>query len=405
MRADGTGLRRMTRAQAFAGSPSWSSDGKRLVIYEAELPEVRKIIFVERKTGGDTQLAMIDIATGERRTLTSGKGEKLSPRWLAQDRIAYVRRLENEGIEFTDGSSGARGDFANPNWSSDGRRMVFHRNVDNSWPPFREWKSRDEQFSLVRTGIFPSYSPSGDRFISNDRTAGILHNSILVMNADGSGRSVLFGHPDKSALGPVWSPDGNKITFALGKFFQALQGPSFADIAVINSDGTGLKVLTKGDGNYGFPSWSPDGRRIVYRAANKDKKGLFIIDSETGEVKTLTDNSHDNFPSWSPAGELIAFTSFRDGDYEIYTIKPDGTGLERLTNIPGNDAHTAWSPDGKWIAFSSAKAGFKDEAVLHPQNPQPYGEIFVMRANGSDVRMLTDNQYEEATPGWFLMRP
>lgn len=48
--------------------------------------------------------------------------------------------------------------------------------------------------------------------------------------------------------------------------------------------------------------------------------------------------------------------------------------------------------------------GFKDESVLHPLNPQPYGEICVMRADGSDFRMLTDNQYEEATPGWLPLK-
>ena len=54
---------------------------------------------------------------------------------------------------------------------------------------------------------------------------------------------------------------------------------------------------------------------------------------------------------------LIAFTSNRDGDYEIYTIRPDGTGLTRLTSSSGSDAHAAWSPDGKWIAFRAGVAG------------------------------------------------
>jgi len=57
----------------------------------------------------------------------------------------------------------------------------------------------------------------------------------------------------------------------------------------------------------------------------------------------------------------------------------------------------AWSPDGKWLAFSSARGGYKDEAALHPHNPQPYGDLFVMRADGSDVRQLTDDQFEDGT--------
>lgn len=130
-----------------------------------------------------------------------------------------------------------------------------------------------------------------------------------------------------------------------------------------------------------------------------------IIKAETGEVRTLTTGlSKDNFPSWSPAGDRIAFTSDRDGDYEIYSVRPDGTDLKRLTWAPGNEAHCSWSPDGKWIAFTSQRGGFKDEAALHPYNPQPYGDLYVMRADGSDVRMLTDNQYEEGTPNWIPRR-
>ena len=72
-----------------------------------------------------------------------------------------------------------------------------------------------------------------------------------------------------------------------------------------------------------------------------------------------------------------------------------------MTHTPGNDAHMAWSKDGQWIAFTSARTGFLDEAMLHPYNAQANGEIFVMRADGSDVRRLTENQFEDATPGWM----
>jgi TolB protein len=404
VRPDGSGLRRVTQAQGFAGSPTWSADGKGLVFYEAEMKDVQTITSPRRQRG-TTQIVTVDLLTNERRVLTSDAGEKWSPRWLAQGRTAYVSGGPEGGIEFTDGRSGARGEFNSPSWSADGRRMVFHRDVDHNWPPLREWHSRDPQFLLMRTGVFPSYSPTGQRLLCNDKTAGIVHNSILIMDADGSQRSILFTDSVKSSLGPVWSPRGDKIAFALGQFFQASLGPAIADIAVMRADGTGLKVLTDGSGNYGFPSWSPDGLQIVYRSASRGKNGLFIINVEKGEVKALpTGHGSDNFPSWSPAGGLIAFTSNRDGDSEIYTVRPDGTDVRRLTYTPGNEAHCTWSPDGKWIAFASAGQGFKDEAVLHPYNPQPYGEIYVMRADGSDVRMLTDNQYEEGTPSWMPTR-
>jgi Tol biopolymer transport system component len=226
----------------------------------------------------------------------------------------------------------------------------------------------------------------------------------MVMNIDGRHRSILFSDSVKTASAPVFSPKGDKIAFGFGLFFQKRVGPGKADIAMINSDGSHLKILTDGSGNFGFPSWSPDGKKIVYRASGGKTEGLFIVDVETRMIDTLTRDSPDNFPGWSPKGDLIAFTSKRDGDYDIYTIQPDGRGLKRLTNTPGNDAHSAWSPDGEWIAFSSARGGFKDESVLHPLNPQPYGEIHIMKADGTDVRMLTDNQFEEATPCWVPLR-
>ena len=401
MRADGSALRRLTHLDAFAGSPAWSADGKRLVYYEASLEDVQKITS-PRRLRGTTQIVSLDLATNERRVLTTGAGEKWSPQWIAGGRIGYASGGPEGGVEFDSGAAGARGEVRNPSWSPDGRRMVFQRDVESGWPPFREAWSRDAMFRLVRTGVFPSYAPAGDRLVLNDQTAGNLHNSILVMKADGSTRSVLFTEPQRSALAPAWSPQGDRVAFGLGGFFQSVNGSSIADIAMMRADGTGLQLLTDGSANYGLPAWSPDGRRLVCRVAGADQNGLRMLDIETRKLTVLTTGAgHENFPSWSPKGDRIAFTSDRDGNYEIYIIAPDGTGLRRLTNSPGNDAHNAWSPDGEWIAFTSARGGFKDESPLHPYNPQSYGDLYVMRTDGTDVRKLTDDQFEDGTPTWI----
>lgn len=404
IRADGTGLRRVTQAQKATGSPAWSPDGKQLLFYEAELGELAKIDSVTRQRG-TTQIATIDLATNQQRVLTTGRGEKWSPRFVAGDRIGYASGGPEGGLEFTEGTPGVRGEVRAPSWSPDRRRMVFHRDVEHAWPPFQRWHSKDPQFRLVRTGIFPTYAPSDDSLLSNDERGARLSKDILAISADGSQPSVFVKGGDKSALGPVWSPVGDRVAFALGHFFPQQLGPAIADIAVVNRDGSGLKILTDGSGNAGFPSWSPDGSQIVYRASGKDRLGLFIVTVATGAVRALTaDSSHDNFPAWSPKGDRIAFTRFFDSDYELYTIKADGTDARRLTNQPGNDAHCSWSPDGEWLAFSSSRGGFKDEAALHPGNPQPYGDIYVMRADGSDVRQLTDTPFEEGTVAWAPLR-
>lgn len=403
VRIDGSGLRRVTSTAAFAGSPSWSSDGKWLLHYEADVDNVQKITS-PRRLRGTTQIAGIHLDTGVRKIFTAGEGEKWSPRWLPDQRIGFVSGGQEGGVEFVAAGKrvrGARGDMRNPAWSRNGKRMLFQRDVPTRWPPLQVWQGLDARFPLLRTGIFPSFSPRGERFVVNDRTAGALHNSILLMNSDGTGRTTLYRDEKRSALAPVWSPGGTRVAFGLGGFFQATAGPSIADIAVIGIDGTGLRLLTDGTGNFGLPSWSPDENHLVYRAAGKDGNGLWIVDVRTGQRSELIrGGGHENFPSWSPQGDRISFTSDQDGDYEIYTIKTDGTDLRRLTHVPGNDAHNAWSPDGQWILFTSSRGGFKDEAALHPYNPQPYGDLYVMRSDGSEVIQITDDQFEEGTPAW-----
>jgi Tol biopolymer transport system component len=211
-------------------------------------------------------------------------------------------------------------------------------------------------------------------------------------------------------LGPSWSPDGGKIIFGLGNyeaFFNGFQSritsrgervEGGAQIVMINADGSGFHRVTTGANNNGFPSMAPDGKRFVYRSFGPDGEGLRIMNIESGKSTTLT-TGYDNFPLWSPRGDLIMFSRAAEGDYEIYTIKPDGTGVKRLTFSKGNDAHMTWSPDGEHIVWASSRMGFKDEGI-YTDGPQPYGELFVMRYDGTNVEQLTDNQWEDGTPAW-----
>jgi TolB protein len=402
MRSNGTEVVKRTFIDAVAGSPCWSPDGKQLLFYQATLYQVRKMNFVER-TPSTTQLSTVTLADNTQHDITKDTGEKIYPRWFPDGRISYVTWQEDGAIKFLNSDKSVKGVFNHPSWSADGKKIVYDREVGNAWPPCEKAYSNDKQFQLVRSGVFPSVAPSGLNLICNDKTAGIMHNQIMQMNIDGTHRFILFGDSAKSALAPVYSPKGDKIAFGFGRFFQSIKGPAIGDIAIINSDGSHLEVLTDGSGNYGFPSWSPDGKKLVYRGATDSTLGLFVIDLDTKQITRIT-HDRDNFPGWSPNGDLIAFTSKKNNNYDLFTIKPDGTSLKRITTDPGNDAHSVWSPDGQWLAFSSGKTGFKDESALHPQNPQPYGEISVIRADGTDLRVLTDNTYEEATPAWMPIK-
>ncbi len=185
------------------------------------------------------------------------------------------------------------------------------------------------------------------------------------MNTDGSDRKGVFFDPSGAAMAATWSPDGKKLVFGLGGFFPA-RDVRPARLIIVNADGTEPIDLTGknfDEPNTGFPSWSPDGKKIVYRVWGKNWRGLRIINLEDQSVKTLT-TEWDNFPFWSPSGDRILFTRQKNVDFDIFTIKPDGTDLQQLTNSPGSDGHATWMPDGKRIFFSSSRAGFKDEAAL-----------------------------------------
>ena len=82
------------------------------------------------------------------------------------------------------------------------------------------------------------------------------------MNTDGTERTTLVQREGLAAFAPVWSPDGKQIAFSLGLYFR-VPGRPRAEVGIINADGTGLRSLVADDANNGFPSWSPDGSRIV----------------------------------------------------------------------------------------------------------------------------------------------
>jgi TolB protein len=286
----------------------------------------------------------------------------------------------------------------------------FHKRVTFQRKPWVKTWSRYPQYELTLTNGGPSFSPAGDRLAFVGQAEKAKGAGVMVANVGGETSQVVYRDPDRNVLGPQWSPNGEKIIFGIGvfnAFFNGFHGlflkpedrvEGGAQVAMVNPDGSGFRELTTGPNNNAFPSMSPDGRRFVYRTFGPEGDGLRIMNIETRQVTSIA-SGYDNFPLWSPRGDLIMFSRQAEGDYEIYTIKPDGTGLKRLTRSRGNDAHMNWSPDGEHIVFASTRMGFKDE-VTYTDAPQPYGEIFVMRADGSNVEQITDSQWEEGTPGW-----
>jgi Tol biopolymer transport system component len=416
---DGTGLRRITDHGNFCGSPKWAADSAHVVAYcmtaEQTLDNRRPL----PEHPEDTRIVSIDVATGKAADMTVGSGVKFNPSLLPGGVVGYLRKDGDEqGVYYSNGTRGPRGQIRAAAWSPDGKRVVYHKRL--TAPPVtwqRIW-SRNPDYELTLTGILPSFAPSGDRFAITTRPAPgqVLAAGLAVATTGVDSYTTIYQDKTRNVLAPQWSPSGDTIVFGIGvfnAFFNGFHGVFLkpgdraeggAQIAVIKPDGTGYREVTSGPSNNSFPSMAPDGRRIVYRSFAPDgSEGLRILNLETKAATTLT-TGYDNFPLWSPRGDLIMFSRLTGGNYEICTVKPDGTGLKQLTHTRGNDAHQAWSPDGEYILFASSRMGFKDE-MTYTDAPQPYGEIFVMRYDGTNAQQLTDNQWEDGTPAWQPTRP
>src|SRR5262249_49806733 len=100
MRADGSDVRQLTHTGTYAGSPSFSADGKQVVYYTASFKDVIAISDPRRQRA-TTQIAVINVDGSGERTVTSGNGEKWSPRWITPDRIGYASGGPESGLEFT----------------------------------------------------------------------------------------------------------------------------------------------------------------------------------------------------------------------------------------------------------------------------------------------------------------
>jgi Tol biopolymer transport system component len=408
---DGTGLKRITEHGEFCGSPKWFGDNTRVLAYCMSAEQTLENRLPAPEHADDTRLVSIDVATGAATDVPAGPGVKFNPSLLPGGVIGFLRKDGAQGICYSNGKHGPLGQIRTAAWSPDGMRVVYHRRVPTKRKLWVKTFSRSANYELTLTALLPSFSPTGDRFVTIAAGgADHLGSGIQVVSTGGDNATLVYQDKTRNVLGPQWSPRGDSIIFSIGifdAFFNGFHGQFLksedrvdggAQIAMINADGSGYRALTKGPNNNGFPSLSPDGRQFVYRSFGPEGDGLRIMNVET-QSSTMLNAGYDNFPLWSPRGDLIMFSRLSEGNYQICTIKPDGTGIKPLTNTRGNNAHQGWSPDGEHIVFASTRLGFKDE-VIYTDAPQPNGEIFVMRYDGTNVTQLTDNQWEDGTPAW-----
>jgi Tol biopolymer transport system component len=217
---------------------------------------------------------------------------------------------------------------------------------------------------------------------------------------------------------PDWSPDRTTIVFAR-------QVNAQADIYVVSAEGMDERRLSNSPSSEVQPRWSPDGTKILFASDEMGSNDIWVMDSDGSHALRLTHEAADAFDAvWSPDGDRIAYSVVTATSVETWTMGTDGSDRARVIEGRGSPSYSpdgslivlggldivevatgevirslavgaegdihaepTWSADGRWIAYRSGP--FDADA-----------EIYIVSADGTDNRQVTDNQTLDGFPDW-----
>src|SRR5215213_7007386 len=245
--------------------------------------------------------------------------------------------------------------------------------------------------------------PPAHRGALRGRVAYSTRNGdIWVMNANGIGRRRVTRSGRGFDFDPSLSPNGRSIVFrtSRGRYLRDPGGIGAEGIFVVDVRTRREHPVHPPRGGL-FPSWSPDGRAIAFSTLQRDLNGesIHLVTPAGTNLRDLAEpafNAVQEGLAWSPDSRRIAYSGHSgDGNWAIWTMNRDGSDRRQLTFptpvVPpgsGGDQIGAWSPDGTQLVYSSWQSGDFD--------------LFVMNADGSDVRQLTDWRRGDGAAAWLL---
>lgn len=180
---------------------------------------------------------------------------------------------------------------------------------------------------------------SAGNVVLASRTAGRA-SDIVLLNLDGSTRKNLTRSSGAIDVSPDWSPDERRIVFCSNRG----GGPQ---IYTMNADGSGVSRISFVNSRYcTSPDWSPRGDKIAFVCYAEGRHQIFIANPDGSAPLQLTSYGHNEDPSWSPDGRYLVFASTlgRGPTFNIALMKADGSHLRQLTNSRSGDMDPSWGP-------------------------------------------------------------
>lgn len=330
----GISMENLRRVSDFGYHPSWSPDGRNLVVstFSRDRPTV--------SLPGVQGLWIIDVKTGEKRELYRGIASL--PAWSpGGERIAFWHY----------GNKSGRSDIATIP-AGGGQPLTI-----------------SEGFGSLNWN--PVWSPDGNflYFVSNrGGNQGFWRVSIDKQTGESLSEPEPIVTPSKFSRHPTFSRDGKRLIYVQTDNQSNIQGIEFDPKRLLVIGETFW--ITEGDREVSRAELSSDGTKFLMRLIRRTQDDIVTVNRNgTDWLDVTNDEPFDRYSRWSPDGRQIAFASDRSGDGEIWICNSDGTNLRQLT-FKQESGHVSgfpvWSPDGRQIVYASSQ----DTYILDPTLPE-----------------------------------